>query len=509
MTGNSTSQNLERINPPESKKIKLEVSNTNQAQKISNMRSEKGLNKLELYRQALQCKEAEQNLLATSQSETSTGMKSAEDSIALSDGAVLDKENVTSPRVLGLKKGCTFSKGFAPRRSLGLVCRQKDDVENIELKNTSKPEKGKIVIVQLEKVDDRIDRELTEDVSGEQEREAEKPNEASMKLKSTSDDDASLSFNDLENTQNTSAETATSSGKDADTDKPLSTCKSETMKSSSSSSEEGDDSNSSNSESEENGNGNASIPEYKDGDDDEYDDENDDNSSVKSQSPEKSVDDDAENTSKLDILRKKVNSPKSIASRIKDYSRKIGYKGVRYTIFGSRPKYETVAQLPRSDMKGFLSPRAKQEGFIPVEWNQEMVKSTMSEVQKQNPEGDQNIDNVSINEENISTNDMQIPPIPTDDFSLMDPSNVERLPENIFSESNPPVTSTPKTTKEKIAHQSNPSSDSTTDINKHSKPSTEGAGNGSTTDPYDETTTDKMQEMSSGDETNKPPKKAQ
>ena len=71
------------------------------------------------------------------------------------------------------------------------------------------------------------------------------------------------------------------------------------------------------------------------------------------------------------------------------------------------------------------------------------------------------------------------------------------------------MTSTPKTTKEKIAQQCNPSSDSTTDINKHSKASIEGAGNGSSTDPYDETTTDKRQEMSSGDETNKPPKKAQ
>ena len=76
-------------------------------------------------------------------------------------------------------------------------------------------------------------------------------------------------------------------------------------------------------------------------------------------------------------------------------------------------------------MKGFLSPRAKQEGFIPVAWNQGMVKSTMSEVQKQIPQGDQNIDNVSISEENISTNEMQIPPTATDDLSLMDPSNVE------------------------------------------------------------------------------------
>ena len=205
-----------------------------------------------------------------------------------------------------------------------------------------------------------------------------------MKFKSTSDDDASLSFNDLENTQNTSAETATSSGKDADTDKGSTTCKSRTTKSSSSSSEEGDDSNSSNSESEGNGTGNASVPDSEDGDEEEYDDDNEEIASDKSQSTENSVHDDLEKNAKLDILCQKVHSPKSIASRIKDYSRKIGNEGVQFTISGPKPKYDTVSQVQRSDMKGFLSPRAKQEGFIPVAWNQGMVKSTMSAVAKTN-----------------------------------------------------------------------------------------------------------------------------
>ena len=74
-------------------------------------------------------------------------------------------------------------------------------------------------MLELEKVDDRIDSELSEDRSAEQEIEAKKGNEASMKFKSTSDEEASLSFNDLENTQNTSGETATSSAKDGGTDK--------------------------------------------------------------------------------------------------------------------------------------------------------------------------------------------------------------------------------------------------------------------------------------------------
>ena len=65
-------------------------------------------------------------------------------------------------------------------------------------------------MVELEKVDDRINRRLFEDLSAKQEIEAEKSNEASVKLKSTSDEEESLSCNDLENTQNTSGETATS-----------------------------------------------------------------------------------------------------------------------------------------------------------------------------------------------------------------------------------------------------------------------------------------------------------
>ena len=118
-------------------------------------------------------------------------------------------------------------------------------------------------MLELEKVDDRIDRELSKDLSGEQEIQAEKSNEASMKLKSTSDEEASLNFNDLENTQNTSGEPATSSAKDAGTDKLSSTCKSGTTKSSSSSSEQGDDSNSSNSESQDNGDGNGPFRNMK------------------------------------------------------------------------------------------------------------------------------------------------------------------------------------------------------------------------------------------------------
>ena len=233
-----------------------------------------------------------------------------------------------------------------------------------------------MAMVELEKVDDRINRELSKDLSGEQEIEAEKSNEASMKLKSTSDEEASMSFHDLENTQNTSGETATSSAQD----KLSSTSKTGTTKSSSTSSEEGGDSNSSNGEGEDNGDGNGSILDDDYANNDEDDDEDYENLSVRSQSPEKCVENDTDNTCKVDILRKKVKSPKSIASWIKDYNKKIGDKGVKYSISGPLPDYDIIGQVPKSDMKGFLSPRAKQDGFIPMVWNQGMIKSMSSVV---------------------------------------------------------------------------------------------------------------------------------
>ena len=49
MTGKSTSENLQRIIQPESKKMKLKVSNTKQAKEVSTVTSQKGVNKLELY----------------------------------------------------------------------------------------------------------------------------------------------------------------------------------------------------------------------------------------------------------------------------------------------------------------------------------------------------------------------------------------------------------------------------------------------------------------------------
>ena len=114
MIPKSTSQNVEMTNEPDNKKIKVEVSNIIQPAKLSNIRSQKSVNKLELYQQGLQHKEAEKKMLPTSENETSMGMKMTEDSSSLSDDAVVNKENVTSPHVLGLKKGCTFSKGVAP-----------------------------------------------------------------------------------------------------------------------------------------------------------------------------------------------------------------------------------------------------------------------------------------------------------------------------------------------------------------------------------------------------------
>ena len=71
-------------------------------------------------------------------------MKTAEESIGISDASLSAKRNESSPHVLGLKKGCTFSKGVAPQWSFGLVHRQKDDVGNIEVNKTSQPKTAKM-----------------------------------------------------------------------------------------------------------------------------------------------------------------------------------------------------------------------------------------------------------------------------------------------------------------------------------------------------------------------------
>ena len=174
---------------------------------------------------------------------------------------------------------------------------------------------------------------------------------------------------------------------------------------------------------------------------------------------------------------------------------------MQYTISGKLTKYDILAQPPKSDMKGFTSPRVKQEAYIPIEWNQGMVQSTSSEVPPVFPDADRNIGKGRI------TDYIQDPSTFTDDLSLMDPSNVDGLPEQIFSDDRPPVTSTMKTSKDRIDEQCNPLTQSTPDMNKKSKPQNDGAANGSSTDGYDETTKDTTQEMSGRDETNKPPKK--
>ena len=187
------------------------------------------------------------------------------------------------------------------------------------MKKNSQNQRGKKAKVELKKVDDRLERELSEDVSGKQEIEAKEGKEASMKLKSTLDEDKSLTFNDLENTQNTSGETSTSSAKDYHIDKLSNTSKSGTTKSSASSSEEGEDFSSNNSDSQDNEDGNVEYEHgYDDEDDVDDDGEDEENISVNSQSAEIDVDDDEDETSKVNIIKDKVKSPKSIASCIKD-----------------------------------------------------------------------------------------------------------------------------------------------------------------------------------------------
>ena len=114
ITGKSTSENLQRIIQPESKKMKPKMSNTKQSQEVPTVTPQKPVNKLELYRQALQRKEHEQKVATKSKIARSTPMKTPEENIGIYNASLSAKPKESSPRVLGLKKGCTFSKGVGP-----------------------------------------------------------------------------------------------------------------------------------------------------------------------------------------------------------------------------------------------------------------------------------------------------------------------------------------------------------------------------------------------------------
>ena len=101
-------------------------------------------------------------------------MRSAQDTIGVSDASLSVHRSKSSPHVLGLKLGCTFSQGVTPKCSPGIVQRQTDDVGNIDVQKKSQNERQKTAMVELEKVDDRIDHELMEDLSAKQEVEDKK-----------------------------------------------------------------------------------------------------------------------------------------------------------------------------------------------------------------------------------------------------------------------------------------------------------------------------------------------
>ena len=151
ITGKSTSENVQRIIPPESKKMKLKVASTMQGQEVPMVTSQKGVNKLELYRQGLEHKQHKETLAEHSQSGTSSPMKSAQDTTGVSDASLSAHKTKTSPRVLWLKLGCTFSKEVAPKHTLGIVRRQTDDVGNIDVKKKLQNERGQIANARVRK----------------------------------------------------------------------------------------------------------------------------------------------------------------------------------------------------------------------------------------------------------------------------------------------------------------------------------------------------------------------
>ena len=140
----------------------------------------------------------------------------------------------------------------------------------------------------------------------------ENRNEVPMNIKSSDNDDASLTFKDLKNSQKTSDESEESSQ----------------LNDSNSSDDRGDAGDSkSTSDYQDAGDIDEDIEEeeYEDGeavDDDEYEE---DSKSFNSTNEDINIENPA-------VYKKKVlTSPKSIASRIKDYSKKIGHEGIKFT----------------------------------------------------------------------------------------------------------------------------------------------------------------------------------
>ena len=303
----------------------------------------RSVNKVQLYRDMFVKKESTDDEMKTRRTAQSKCEAEKDEDINLCSETMKEKEMGKSPKVRGLKMGCTVSRGRGLKRLLGTTHAKKlvSKAQSTSKKESSgtkpnfvktgKKEQDKIPKMNIEKVDDQVLREMGDraKVAKDEHKpkkvsnvvvttkqletnDKETRNEVAMNIKSSDNDDASLTFKDLKNSQKTSDESEESS---QPTD-------------SNSSDDRGDAGDSkSTSDYEDAGDIDEDIEEeeYEDGeavDDDEYEE---DSKSFNSTNEDINIE-------ILAAYKNKVlTSPKSIASRIKDYSKKIGQEGIKFT----------------------------------------------------------------------------------------------------------------------------------------------------------------------------------
>ena len=346
----------------------------------------KSLNKLQLYREMLAKKEWTDHIMKT-RSTTEGKLEAAKEKDRNVSTETMKEETLEkSPRVHGLKIGCTVSRGIGKKCFLGtthpkkLISKAQSTSKKVScgtklnLVKIGKNEPKKIAKINIEKVDDRVLRDMahkgnvgkanseklekdedeesklsnvvltTKEVETEEHMEMEhsvehlnantdkeiqkeNKNEVPRNLQSTDNDDASLTFKDLKNSQKTSDESEDSS---EPTDSNISN-------------DRGDGGDSKSTCDYEDGGGiddDIEEEEYEDGeagDDDEYEE---DSKSLNSTKDEVNIEDQT-------VYKKKVlTSPKSIVSRIKDYTKKIGQEGIKFTSSAPLKNLNIIPQHP-------------------------------------------------------------------------------------------------------------------------------------------------------------------
>ena len=478
----------------------------------------KSVNKVQLYRDMLAKKDNTDDDMKTRRTAESKCEGEKNKDMHVSKETMKEKEMEKSPKVTGLKIGCTVSRGRGLKRFLGTTHAKKlfTKAQSTSKKESSgtkpnlvkkgKKEENKIPEINIEKVDDRVVREMgerAEDAKDEhkpkkvskvmvttkqlEKNDKENRNEVPMNMKSGDNDDTSLTFKDLKNSQKTSDESEESSQ----------------LNDSNSSDDRGDAGDSkSTSDYQDAGDIDEDIEEeeYEDGeavDDDEYEENS---KSFNSTNDDINIEDEAS------YKKKVLTSPKSIAARIKDYSKKIGHEGIKFTSARPLKNLNIIPEHPQSDLKGYMSPMANQQHYQKVSWNQEMMQSANNELVQSDIDHVESVDvpeNSSQQPEHVGNGDDT-----TNNGSHLDnldPTVVGSIPDNIFDENIQPVTSTPKPSRRNDEGNQSFSEERTTSVDEDKQTSPQPLPNTSGHNSAAEGTLKNPDNSTSLDETNKPP----